>query len=312
MEGQAKMKTISATGLKSLLDQGRPLTILDVLPEQYYQSRHVPGALSYCVYEVVFLDRIKADFQDKGAPLVVYSASHRCMAAQDAAEKLASAGYNDVTVCMDGIEGWIEAGYPVEGTSGPQPASPDVLETGTCELGVDIAESRLEWFGRSRTVHHRGTVSLLGGRLVFREGRLASGSFTMDMRSIHNENLQDGSLRSILEAHLSSHDFFLVDEYPEAAFETTHVLPLVGSTPGTANYDVEGQLTLRGQTRDMCFPVTAERLDDGRIALEAHFDLDRTRWGAKYGSGRYFEKLGMHLVHDLVSIQLRLVSLAKG
>ncbi|MFZ5427609.1 MAG: YceI family protein [Thermodesulfobacteriota bacterium] len=303
------MKTVSASVLKSLLDQGRQITIIDVLPEQYYQSCHMAGAVNYCVYEVVFLDRVKADFRDKGASLAVYSSSHRCMAAQDAAEKLVSAGYQDVTVCMDGIEGWAGAGYPVEGSGGPQPASPDVLEAGTGELDADIAESRVEWFGRSRTVRHRGTVSLARGRLVFRDGRLAAGAFTLDMRSIRNENLQDTGLRSVLEAHLSSRDFFHVDEYPEATFETTRVLPLAGSSPGMPNYDVEGRLGLRGQTRDLLFPATVERLDDGRIAVEAHFDLDRTGWGVIYGSGRFFEKLGMHLVHDLVSIQLRLVSM---
>jgi len=303
------MKTVSASGLKSLLDQGRQLTIIDVLPEQYYQSRHMAGALNYCVYEVVFLDRIQADFRDRGAALAVYSASHRCMAAQDAADKLVAAGYQDVTVCMDGIEAWAGAGYPVEGSGCPQPASPDVLEAGTGDLEVDIAESRVEWFGRSRTARHRGTVSLSRGRLVFREGRLAAGTFTLDMRSIRNENLQDAGLRSILEAHLTSRDFHHAAEHPEATFETTRVLPLAGCTPGVPNYDVEGRLTLRDKAGDLRFPATVERLDDGRIAVEAHFDLDRTGWGVNYGSGRYFEKLGMHLVHDLVSIQLRLVSM---
>jgi len=38
-----------------------------------------------------------------------------------------------------------------------------------------------------------------------------------------------------------------------------------------------------------------------------HFDMDRTRWGVIYGSSRFFEHLGMHLVFDLISFQIRLV-----
>jgi len=144
------------------------------------------------------------------------------------------------------------------------------------------------------------------------DGRLILGSFSLDMRTLKNEDQEDQSLAALLVTHLSSGDFFQVDAHPEALFETTHVATLPGHTPGSANYDVEGQLTLRGVTRDLYFPATVERLDDGRLSLEAHFDLDRTRWGARYGSGRFFEKLGMHLVHDVVSIQLRLVTAGNG
>ena len=42
--------------------------------------------------------------------------------------------------------------------------------------------------------------------------------------------------------------------------------------------------------------------------MESHFDIDRTRWGITYGSPRFFERLGMHLVFDLISIQLRIVA----
>ena len=46
----------------------------------------------------------------------------------------------------------------------------------------------------------------------------------------------------------------------------------------------------------------------GEVIIESHFDIDRTRWGITYGSARFFERLGMHLVFDLISIQLRIVA----
>ncbi len=42
--------------------------------------------------------------------------------------------------------------------------------------------------------------------------------------------------------------------------------------------------------------------------LEGHFDIDRTRWKIIYGSTRFFEHLGMHKVFDLISIQVRIVT----
>jgi hypothetical protein len=48
--------------------------------------------------------------------------------------------------------------------------------------------------------------------------------------------------------------------------------------------------------------------EDACVILEAHFSFDRTRFGVLYGSGRFYEKLGMHLVHDEVMVRTRLIT----
>jgi len=48
--------------------------------------------------------------------------------------------------------------------------------------------------------------------------------------------------------------------------------------------------------------------DELQAVLEAHFDIDRTRWNVIYGSTRFFEHLGMHKVFDLLSFQIRMVA----
>jgi rhodanese-related sulfurtransferase/polyisoprenoid-binding protein YceI len=305
----AHMKSIAATALKQLLDEGRDLSVVDVLPPEYFAAAHIPGAVNHCVYQVVFLDEMQAAFPDKSRPLVVYSSSHHCHGAQDAAEKLLDAGYDDVTACQDGLAGWLAASLPVEG-GGPQPLSPTDLGSGAFSRMIDPAASRVEWIGRSRNGRNSGTLPISKGELRFKDGRLAYGFFEMDMTGLANENIADQALAKVLIAHLQSRDFFLTDVFPTTRFETTHVTSMVGVASGEANCDVEGQLTLRGVTRDLRFPATVERLDDGRIAAEAHFDVDRTCFGANYGSGRFFEKLGMHLVHDVISVNLRVVTLA--
>jgi len=54
--------------------------------------------------------------------------------------------------------------------------------------------------------------------------------------------------------------------------------------------------------------ATVTKTPENGLAAEAHFDVDRTRWNIIYGSTRYFEHLGMHLVFDHISIQLRIVA----
>jgi hypothetical protein len=54
--------------------------------------------------------------------------------------------------------------------------------------------------------------------------------------------------------------------------------------------------------------ATVGKTAEGGLAIEAHFDMDRTRWGIIYGSARFFEYLGMHLVFDLISFQVRIIA----
>ena len=54
--------------------------------------------------------------------------------------------------------------------------------------------------------------------------------------------------------------------------------------------------------------ATITRTPENGLAAEAHFDIDRPRWNIIYGSTRFFEHLGMHLVFDLISIQLRILA----
>ena len=37
-------------------------------------------------------------------------------------------------------------------------------------------------------------------------------------------------------------------------------------------------------------------------------DLDRTLWGANYGSAKFFGRLGQHLVNDEFHLQLKVVT----
>jgi polyisoprenoid-binding protein YceI len=71
---------------------------------------------------------------------------------------------------------------------------------------------------------------------------------------------------------------------------------------------VVGDLSVKGVKRRIRFPATVSRLAEAGIAAEAHFDIDRTRWNAIYGSARFFEHLGMHMVYDLVSIEVRIIA----
>jgi polyisoprenoid-binding protein YceI len=74
------------------------------------------------------------------------------------------------------------------------------------------------------------------------------------------------------------------------------------------NYRIKGVLELRGVKADLEFLTTVNTLPDGQLVAEAHFDIDRTRWPVIYGSSRFFEHLGIHLVFDPIIFELKIVS----
>ena len=128
------------------------------------------------------------------------------------------------------------------------------------------------------------------------------------MNSIKNINLEGDELQPVLVSHLKSEDFFLVKAFPTAKFIISGGRLAEEPHLSSPNYEIDGTLDLRGVKADLSFPTTIASIDDNGLIAEAHFDVDRTRWNIIYGSTRFFERLGMHLVFDLISFQVKIVA----
>ncbi len=128
-----------------------------------------------------------------------------------------------------------------------------------------------------------GTVKLTSGMFVLRHERLTSGDFTIDMRSL------DPSLRIA--------DFFDVERYPTAVFEST------GATRvGPARWQITGNLTMRGVTKPIAFDTDVAWPGLGHMVATSTFAIDRRQWGVgNRGSG-----LANDLADDGIQISLTL------
>jgi len=301
------MNTISRIALKKLLDDGKPLTLIDVCPEEYYHAAHLPGAKNCCVYEVTFLEQAASVAPDKSGLVVVYGSSGHSLASSTAQEKLGRAGYTETQDYRGGCQDWIDAGLPVE--RGPQPPAQDQPRDGRHD--IDITKSRVFWTGRNINGAHSGTINLKSGWLDVTdgaEGKAGSGEFTLDMESIANTDLADTALNKMLIAHLKSDDFFDTARFPIANFYLHHITLSPQARPGNINADIDGALTLKGVTEDIGFAAIIEVVPGDALTAEAHFDIDRTRWNVLYGSGKFYENLGKHLVHDLISLSVHIIT----
>jgi polyisoprenoid-binding protein YceI/rhodanese-related sulfurtransferase len=307
MQPTAEYRVITAKELENWIGEKEDLVIVDTLPEAHYRKAHLPGAENACVYQVDFLERMGHLVPDMGRVVVFYGSSQRSLDALVAAEKLVRAGYRNVFAMAGGIISWGEMGGQVEGDAPETVAESVGFHLENRLYRVDTDESLIEWAGRNPNTRHFGTLKLSEGIISVHDGSI-TGSFTLDMRSIVNNSLAGDPLRAVLEAHLASDDFFFVERFPTATFRIRSARVTDEPTLSFPNIEVMGELELRGLKQDIELAATLNNLEDGAIVAEAHFDIDRTRWDIIYGSSRFFEHLGIHLVFDLISIQLHIVA----
>ena len=297
-----------AGGLKALLTEKPEMILIDLLSPEHFARRHIPGARNACVFQVSFLDDLAVAAPDKQVPIVVYGASIRCQDAAMALEKLDRAGYEHVTFLKGGLEAWRGAGYDLEGEATDQQDDPQTTVTlPDGRYTVDSDASQVEWAGRNPNTRHIGTVDIAKGLIDIKD-RTITGTVEIDMNTIHNINLEGDELHPVLEAHLRSDDFFFTKIFPKAVFTINEANRIEPGWLTAPNYHVSGELNLRGVSADLEFDAAVAPNQDGSFVLEAHFDIDRTRWNVIYGSTRFFEYLGMHKVFDLLSFQIRMIA----
>ena len=98
--------------LKARLDWGEPaLTIIDVRDRLLFNERHIMGAISIPVTELVDRSRETLEFD---RDIYVYASVDE--EATAAAEQMRSVGYQKVSVLRGGVAAWKAAGFPIETT----------------------------------------------------------------------------------------------------------------------------------------------------------------------------------------------------
>ncbi|MEL4307623.1 YceI family protein [Joostella sp. CR20] len=165
------------------------------------------------------------------------------------------------------------------------------------------AESTIEWVGAKPTGEHTGTIAIESGVVSLKDGKVESGNFLIDMNSITVTDL-DGDQKANLEAHLKGtvegkeDHFFNVKEHPTAYFEVTGVEQKEGKTY------LQGNLAIKGNKKNISFPVTVSENGDTVTVSSESFTIDRTEWNVNYGSKSVFDDLGDKFVNDDIEIKV--------
>ena len=178
---------------------------------------------------------------------------------------------------------------------------------------VDVATSKVLWEGSKPAGSHNGSLDVTEGSVSVNDGTITGGSFTLDMNTINVLDLV-GDEKAYLESHLkgssddNADDFFNVNKYPTAKFEITKVTSLSNDPEGT--HLVYGNLTLKDITKQVGFKAKVDMADGSISVSTPKFTIDRTEWGIKYGSGKFFDNLKDKVISDDMSLQITLVAKA--
>lgn len=180
---------------------------------------------------------------------------------------------------------------------------PENAETFT----IDPVKSTVAWIGTKVTGQHDGTIGLSSGELYLVDDQLVGGNIIMNMEEITVLDLEDPETNARLTGHLKSPDFFSVDSFPLANFEMAQLVKMEEAMAGEPNYTISGNLTIKDITHGITFPAYVS-IEEDMLTANADFDLDRTLWDVRFGSGRFFDDLGDNLIHDNFNIKLDIVA----
>ncbi|PWJ58830.1 polyisoprenoid-binding protein YceI [Dyadobacter jejuensis] len=167
---------------------------------------------------------------------------------------------------------------------------------------VNATKSELKWHAKKVTGEHFGTIGIKEGVLTMDGTKLVAGKFVADLTNMVCTDLKDADYNAKLIGHLKSDDFFSVEKHPTATFVLTKATP-----KGKNEFNVTGDLTIKGITKPVTFPVTVTPSPTGATA-KGTLVVDRSKYDIKYNSKSFFDNLGDKMIYDDFTIEVNLVA----
>ncbi|MEM9481623.1 MAG: YceI family protein [Verrucomicrobiota bacterium] len=154
-------------------------------------------------------------------------------------------------------------------------------------------DSKIGFVGSKVTGSHEGGFEKFSGTFNVAEGKPGAGPHTIeiDMTSTWSDSDK-------LTKHLLSEDFFEVEKFPTSSFNLTQATP----ADAPDKYNLSGDVTLHGVTKQISFPATIKEGPDGNVTLDAEFSINRKDFGI------VFPGMPDDLIRDEVVINLAMVA----
>jgi polyisoprenoid-binding protein YceI len=172
------------------------------------------------------------------------------------------------------------------------------MTSATRTYKIDKSHSEAIFQVRHLLTKVRGRFTDFEGAIEFNEADAAQSSvhFTVNAKSIDTAEPDR-------DTHLRSADFFDIDKFPQISFVSTRI-----SKRGSETYDVTGNLTMHGVTKEIVLPVAhlgkaKDPWGNERLGFEAETTLNRKEFGLNWNAAL---ETGGFLVGDEVKVSLQI------
>jgi polyisoprenoid-binding protein YceI len=163
---------------------------------------------------------------------------------------------------------------------------------------IDKAHSEANFRIRHMMSSVTGSFNDFSGAISIDREKPAASSveFTINTASIDTDNENR-------DKHLKSADFFEVEKYPQITFKSTRIAPA-----GTDKYNVTGNLSIHGVTKEVTLPVTVlgfgkDPWGNERVGFEIETTLNRKDYGLNWNKAL---DQGGFLLADEVKVMIAL------
>ena len=171
------------------------------------------------------------------------------------------------------------------------------LSIGAQEKEININGSKIKWIGKEITTKiHFGSLQFNNGKMILNNDQIVGGDFSVDMKSLIDEDLS-GKSKQYLENHLKSDDFFGVEKYPTASLNISSSKKLSNN-----EHKINGILTIKNIAHPISFVL---KFND--LGAFAKMTFDRSKYDIKYRSASFFSDLGDKLIYDDIDVEVTLI-----
>lgn len=177
------------------------------------------------------------------------------------------------------------AAAPVEA-----PAAAAPVDAVAAKWQINADNSSIEFVGAKISDTHEGSFKDFSGQVEITENDPTKSKVSLEIK-IASLAIEPPKLAG----HLISADFFDVEKFPTATFESTSIT----KTAKEGEFTVTGNLTLRGVKKSISFPAQL-KASDTNVSADAEFAIQRKDFGIVYPG------MPDDLIKDNVLIRLKL------
>jgi polyisoprenoid-binding protein YceI len=162
---------------------------------------------------------------------------------------------------------------------------------------VNPDQTVVKWKGEVRGVYgHYGLIDVKEGSIEAAGNKITGGEIVIDMTTIQptdSASYDEENTAAKLVGHLSTGDFFLVEEYPTASFKIK----------SHTNNQLIGDLTIRGITNEETVNLSSLNVNENGVEGEGELILERQKYDVKW---EHYVK--DYVLNDTITMNISLVA----